>query len=324
MEQGARGAAAGSVAGGSHDLLDRDQHCAAHCGHLHPGVLAPGSVDEQDPALHHTRKYCVAIACVSAVRRAPAGSRATPKRSSASVMTVVHSSAIGTARAQAKTVGAGVLRASSDSTLVSSRITARVRQTPYSGPEKSGGGRLPCSRTSWKSCPPSGAKMARMASASVSVAEPGGAADLNLSKSIQRASSASDRPWRAASARKRARVSSSRSGITRVLTTTRLLTDGPRCGAPSCCQTILRPRGATGEWRPGTAVAHAAAMRIVTTGLSIRGRRRPRCASASMPLPCRSRLSRPWPLGQPARLGHVKPSDCRYLFRFGAGLIKAR
>ena len=165
-------------------------------------------------------------------------------------MTVVHSSATGTARAQAKTVGAGVLRASSDSTLVSSRITAGVRQTPYSGPEKSGGGRLPRSRTSWKSCPPSGAKMARMASASVSVAEPGGAADLNLSKRIQRASSASDRPWPAASARKRARVSSSRSGITRVLTTTRLLIDVPRCGTPSCCQTMRLPLGATGEWPP--------------------------------------------------------------------------
>ena len=63
---------------------------------------------------------------------------------------------------------------------------------------------------------PSGAKIARMASARVSVSRLGAAALFKLFARIQRASTASDRPWPAASTRRRANVSSPRSGITKV------------------------------------------------------------------------------------------------------------
>jgi hypothetical protein len=159
-----------------------------------------------------TRANASSIACASAVRRAPAGSKASPKRSSPSVIAVVHSSATGTACAQIKTVGSeGVTRASSDNMLVSSKITVRARHPPYSGPEKLGGGRPPRLRNSGNSCPPSGLKIATMASASVSDTESSGALRFRLCARINHASSTSDRPWPAASARKRANVSASRS-----------------------------------------------------------------------------------------------------------------
>jgi hypothetical protein len=47
-------------------------------------------------------------------------------------------------------------------------------------------------------------------------------------------------------------------------------------------------------------------------GLRSLGVRRRPC-----PFLTESRLSRPWPLGRPAGLGHAKPSDSRHLFGFG-------